>query len=231
GYLWAIAWMIVTGGTRAAIVDGETETEPRPPLATVFALRRFWVCLIVGIGVNVCWHFYNQWFARYLSQELKIVGRDQQPIFIGFYLAADVGSLLAGGLIRMLIRRGATVERARQRMMTLLALGVFLSTSTAISLPMLGPKLAAFFAVAACSMGGFAIFFSLAQDVSPRHTAQVLGLCGCTAWIVISILNLFVGTLAAPGRYAMLFMVIGLVPAVAALAGWFWTPERKDSPE
>lgn len=244
GAVWAVVWMAMTRGDRAAAIDhidppaspDRTEpaylTEPEEPraatpFAAVFGMRMFWVCLATGVCVNLCWHFYNQWFPRYLTQDLLLKGRPVQYILAGFYVAADLGSMVSGWTTRRLVRAGHTVERSRQLVMTGLAVVLLAATVPAALLPaedQFGVKVALFFVVGAAAMGGFAVFFSLAQDIVPRHTATILGVCGCISWLVISGVAKTIGDykLAGPGRYATLFVVIGCVPLLAAAAGWLW---------
>jgi ACS family hexuronate transporter-like MFS transporter len=190
-------------------------------------MRVFWLCLTTGVCVNVCWHFYNQWFPRYLTEDLRVSARGEQWVLAGFFVAADLGSMLSGWTTRKLARAGYSVERSRQIVMTGLAAVVVAATVPAAYLPAerpddLAAKFAVFFVVASAAMGGFAIFFSLAQDVVPRHTAKVLGVCGCASWLAISGVTKLAGSLAGPGKYAELFLAVGCVPLIAAAAGWLW---------
>lgn len=231
GVVWALLWMVTTAGDRAAVIDATGAGPEGPaapvPFAAVFGLRMFWVCLTTGVGVNLCWHFYNQWFPRYLTQDLAVSPRDEQLILAGFFVAADLGSMASGWTTRRLARAGHTVERSRQLVMTGLAVVVLAATVPAALLPagdLFGLKVACFLVVAAAAMGGFAVFFSLAQDIVPQHTAKILGVCGCMSWLVISGVTKGIGELdlAGPGKYAGLFLAIGCVPLLAAAAGWLW---------
>lgn len=253
GAVWAVLWVACTGGGRAKEIDGvgseaaspaigvaspdaakdSASGEARPvSFAAVFGLRVFWVCLGTGVCVNLCWHFYNQWFPRYLTEDLRVAARTEQLVLAGFFIAADAGSLLSGWATRKLVRAGATVERSRQMVMTVLAVVVFAATVPAAYLPAdaAAAKYALFFVVAAAAMGGFAVFFSLAQDIAPRHTAKILGTCGCVSWLVISGVAQAVGRYTGPGKYADLFVVVGCVPLLAAAAGWFWPQPRQANP-
>ncbi len=229
GVLWSALWWLNTGGERAEVIDAPPAPDPgtehdHRPFAAVFGLLTFWVCLGTGVGVNICWHFYNQWFPRYLTEDLRVSGRDEQLILAGFFIAADLGSMASGWTTRKLARSGFTVESSRKLVMLGLGLVVLAATAPAAYLPAdwLPAKLACFFVVAAAAMGGFAIFFSLAQDIVPRHTAKILGVCGCASWLAISGVTKVVGELAGPGRYGMLFLVIGCVPLLAAAVGRLW---------
>jgi ACS family hexuronate transporter-like MFS transporter len=241
GLVWALLWAVNTRGERATEIDAVPDARASPgsdaggyasetagarpvPFTSVFSMRTFWLCLTTGVCVNVCWHFYNQWFPRYLTEDLRVSARNEQLILAGFFIAADLGSMLSGWTTRKLARAGYSVERSRQIVMTGLAVWVIAATVPAAYLPAdrLAAKLALFFVVASAAMGGFAIFFSLAQDVVPRHTAKVLGVCGCASWLAISGVTMLAGSLAGPGRYAALFLAVGCVPLLAAAAGWLW---------
>jgi ACS family hexuronate transporter-like MFS transporter len=239
GVLWAVLWMLATRGARAAEIDATDPADAAGaapvPFAAVFGLGMFWVCLATGVCVNLCWHFYNQWFPRYLTQDLAVSPEAEQLILAGFFIAADLGSMASGWTTRRLVRAGHTVERSRQLVMTGLALIVLAATVPAALLPageLFGAKVGMFFVVAAAAMGGFAIFFSLAQDIVPRHTAKILGVCGCISWLVISGVTKAIGEfdLAGPGRYAPLFLAIGCAPLLAAAAGWAWPAGRAEAP-
>jgi ACS family hexuronate transporter-like MFS transporter len=238
GAAWALLWVWNTRGDRGREIDtlpdspspdlaslGHEPGEPaRSPFVAVFGMSLFWICLGTGLCVNVCWHFYNQWFPRYLTEDLQVSAQEEQLVLAGFFVAADLGSMLSGWTTRKLVRTGLSVERSRQVVMTGLAVVVCVATVPAatLSADALGVKFAFFFVVAAAAMGGFAIFFSLAQDIVPRHTAKILGVCGCISWLAISGVTKAAGTLAGPGKYAELFVAVGCVPLFAAAVGWLW---------
>lgn len=240
GALWAILWLWFTRGERAVEIDsppkldpGVVETGPPVGFTAVLGMPLFWICLATGVCVNLCWHFYNQWFPRYLTEDAAVSGRIEQWVLAGFFIAADLGSLSSGWTTRRLVRAGYTVEMSRKLVMLLLAVVILIATVPAAYLPkenLLPVKFALFFVVAAAAMGGFAIFFSLAQDIVPRHTAKILGVCGCASWLVISGATMIVGSLVGPGRYAEVFLAIGSVPLLAAAIGFFWPEPRRQSP-
>lgn len=237
GFVWAIAWLYITRGERAAAIDAAPQPDPglesenSLPFLAVFSMPKFWICLATGISVNVCWHFYVQWFPRFLTEDMKTSGQQQLWLLAGFFVAADLGSMTCGWLTRKFARAGFSVERSRQFVMTIVAITVFAATAVAVSLPrdVLPAKYAAFFLVAAAAIGGFTIFFSLAQDIVPRHTAMILGFCGCMSWLFISGVTKIAGNVAGPGKYGELFLTVSAVPMIAAIVGWLW-PTVSGSP-
>ena len=194
----------------------------------LFLLRTFWVTLAVGVAVNLGWHFYRIWLPRFLTVDLKFSQRDVQWVLAGFFLAADLGSMAAGYLTRRLSRAGLSVERSRKVVLLGAALLCLLSAPAAlamtpwVTLPLL-------FVVGAAAMGGLPLFFALSQEVSPRHTALCLGLCGSAAWVVIAVLQPPIGALVDRiGTFVPSLIAIGFVPLLGALVGLLW-PEPESN--
>ena len=235
GVVWALAWMIYTRSPRAEVIDAapEPDLDPAsvgrdPTLRQVVTGPLFWVCLVTGCGVNLAWHLTNIWFPLHLEKDLKIPAGTDLYLYAGFFLAADLGSVGAGWAARLLARSGWRVGRARQFVMTGLAglsatagLGLALTPVTAVVAKML-----AFALLAAATVGGFSVFFALMQDASARHTAQIVGLCGCASWMLISLANKLIATLPGDGVPVWLFPLVGATPLVAALATWCWPVNR-----
>ena len=227
GAAWAILWILVNRGSRAVVIDSvvsreQAELGDEGSVLSAMRGRRFWICLLTGASVNICWHFYTQWFPRYLTEDAGVDMQKRQWILAGFFIAADLGSMTAGFFTRRLVRRGSSVEGSRMRMMTILAVIVLSGSIPAAGIGGAKLSLVFFYIVAAAAMGGFTIFFSLAQDVAPRHTAQILGICGAASWLLISEVTRVVGDVAGPGRYAELFIIVGAVPLLGAIGGWLW---------
>jgi sugar phosphate permease len=195
------------------------------------------------VCTNICWHFYNQWFPRYLTQDLRVSARAEQAILAAFFIAADLGSMLSGWSLRQLTRSGLSLERSRKIVAT--ALGMIVLTATIPAAFFLQPdallaanevrsmteahpvplvQIGAFLIVAAATMGGFAIVFQFAQDIVGSRTAQILGFVGCVSWLIISGISELIGRfdLAGPGKYGTLFVMVGCCPLAAALLGWLW---------
>jgi MFS transporter, ACS family, hexuronate transporter len=232
GIFWVFAWLWFTRGERGQIIDGPPMVDEQESIQTqnrsfwdILSSGPFFIALATMIGVNVTWHFYNQWFPRYLTQDVQVSGSSEQWILAGFYICADLGSLFFGRLSRELTRRGMTVSGARKVVMMTLAVGTIVGSLFASKLLTSELRWASFFLVAGSVMGGYSVAFALVQDVAGKHTAQVLGICGCLSWLSTSALTGFVGNYAEPGKYADLFLVIGFVPMLAALVGLLWPHE------
>ncbi|MBL8797402.1 MAG: MFS transporter [Planctomycetia bacterium] len=241
GLVWAVLWFWIIRGERADAVTQRPADAPASEVhATdvsvdtfwqVLALRTFWITMAVSICVNVCWHLYRIWLPRFLIVDLKFDQRDLQYMLMAFFVAADIGCMGAGWLIRRLTRGGYSVARARKIVLVLTALLCLLSLPLALfkeswlAVPLI-------LLISAGAMGGFAIFFSLSQAISARHTSLCLGILGSTAWIIIALLTPVMGKIADRlGSFSLCLAVIGFIPLVGAIIGCLWPEPRRASGE
>ena len=237
GLLWAVLWFWYIRGQRAEAVsrppDDPVAADPDQPGAAsisfrqVLGLRTFWITMAVSITVNFCWHCWRIWLPR-----LHFSQTDIQYVLMAFFVAADIGCMGAGWLTRRLAHSGLSVERSRKIVLLITSL---MCTLTLPAVLMMQPWLTLMLVlvVAAGAMGGFAIFFSLSQEISARHTSLCLGILGSTAWIIIAVLTPVVGKLADHlGTFGPSLIAIGFVPLVGALIALLWPePAGPPSPE
>ena len=234
GLVWVVAWLLVTRGARAReIAHAPTKTADFVPVpfVSVFRLRKFWIVLALGVAVNMSWHFYRVWLPRHLVIDLKFTDQQLQYLLIAFYLTADVGSIGIGLLARKLVSATCSVERARKKIL-LFASGLCLLATPLVFVPGRELMVPLYCIVGAGLMGGFAILYSLLQDISPQHTAKCLGAVGASSWFINSMLHPLVGRYAdthasAMGKFAPMILVAGILPLLAALFALTW-PEQKE---
>jgi ACS family hexuronate transporter-like MFS transporter len=230
---WVVAWLLLTRGSKGTVIErgdpayAEEHRASDPENGSFWSLfldRRIWIVLVVSIAVNLCWHFYRVWLPRYLVRER---GFDEftvmQYAVAGYYIAADLGSLGAGRLTKLLsMKPGMSVARARWIVMVICAMLTSLSV-LAVLAPSDWMFMTLVMLVAVGNLGQFAGFFAFSQDVSPRHTALVLGLMGTVAWLVTSKLQPYAGQwYDQTGSFVPLLVGIGFVPFAGVLALAFW---------
>jgi ACS family hexuronate transporter-like MFS transporter len=204
--------------------ETQAAAEPPVPFLQIFGMRQFWITLAVGIAVNICWHFYRIWLTLFLNVDLKFSQREIQWLLIGFFIAADLGSMASGYMTRRLVYAGYSVERSRKLVMLgssllcLLSAPAVLLMDPWVTLPLI-------YVVAIGAMGGFPIFFALAQAISPRHTSLCLGIFGCAGWLAVTAINPLAGAVVDRiGTFTPSLIAVGCVPLVGALI-LFWWPE------
>jgi ACS family hexuronate transporter-like MFS transporter len=248
GAVWVLLWLAVLRGERAIVIDRKVDDAgrstpvdgPEESFWRIFTRRYIWITIGVGIAVNICWHFCRVWVPRYLERDLGLgfklgadgTGGREVGLLIqsGFYIAADIGSLLAGYLTRRIIHAGWPVERARKAVQLATA-ALCLLAIPAVVIGKLGHvwlAAALLYVVAAGAMGGFANYFALTQEVSPRNTAQVLGFTGAAAWFAVSAVHPIAGRIADRiGTFVPIFQVIACVPLVGACIGLLWPRTKR----
>jgi ACS family hexuronate transporter-like MFS transporter len=228
GAFWVVLWLAFVRGERAVAVDTPSDEEgparggPAAPFFSLFNYRLIWIATLVGATVNVCWHLYRIFLVRHLKVDLHYDVRQQQNVLAVFYLAADLGSIAIGYLTGSLIGRGRSVVASRKLVtfgtaaLCLLTIPAMLSDDPWVFVPLLC-------LAGAGSLGGFAAYFALTQDVSPRHTAQVVGFSGAVSWALVACSGPLTGAIAdRTGTYVSVFVVVGCVPLLGALIGLLW---------
>jgi ACS family hexuronate transporter-like MFS transporter len=202
---------------------GDDTTLPR---RTFF--RRFWVLLTLVVSINLTWHFLRAWLPLFLQDKHGYTVKEASQFFICYYLAADVGSLTAGFLTVLLVRRGLTVFGSRIvifaacAMLTLLSLLV-----THLEEPW---QLQVVLMVVGCgSLGLFPMYYSFSQELTTQHQGKVTGCLGCSVWLAMSLLHELVGERVKDTKsYAEGLGLAGLTPLVGLAALMvFWKPSEK----
>jgi ACS family hexuronate transporter-like MFS transporter len=229
GSLWVIFWLLTTRGSRAEEMTPQRQ-EATVPFVAVFSLRTFWITMAVGIAVNMAWHLYRVWLPRHLVVDLKFTDQQLQYLLMGYFLAADLGSILFGYIAKKVVTPGRPVERAR-KLVVLVASLVCLMALPALFSPGRWVMVPLYCIVGAGIMGVFAMFYSFVQDIIPGHTSKCLGLIGATVWFITSRLHPLIGRFAdthdtAFGKFAPMLLAAGALPLLAALFALTW-PEKR----
>ena len=192
-------------------------------LGMVVRMRRFWVMTVVGISINLCWHFLVNWLPRFLQDDRGMAFLKGGMFAALPFLAADAGNLLGGGATRRLSRRGLVPARARFRVM---ALGAMLaSCGASVWFVKNNGVVLALLAIMALGTAAFmANYFAACQDVSPGHTGLVVGVLGGLGNLFAAGFQPIAGRVKdATGSFGPVFVVAALLPllGLAALAiGW-----------
>lgn len=241
GAVWVVGWLATMRRPLPSAESSEPERGAATPSGSIFGVwwtecfanRRFWALVPVVVGINITWHLLRVWLPKFLQQ-----GRDateaQSLIFNSLYFAAaDVGCIAAGAASFWLVRRGMGVHGSRVTTFAVCAAGTALTTFVAM-LPAGYGLYALLLLIGAAAMGLFPAYYSLAQDVSPRHVGKATGLLATIGWLVASPLQKAFGRLVdQTGSFDVGLALAGWTPAIAFVALlllWPRTPERPPSP-
>ena len=232
GSFWVVFWLLTTRGERAEEMTPTRTAAAAPvPFFSVFSLQTFWITMAVGIAVNLAWHLYRVWLPRHLVEDLRFDDNQLQYLLMGYYLAADLGSILFGWITKRVISAGKPVERARKLVVVGAAI-VCLAALPALVTPGRWVMYPLYCIVGAGIMGVFAMFYSFVQDIVPAHTSKCLGLIGATVWFIVSQLHPRIGRFAdthnpAIGKFVPMLLMAGALPLLAAIFALTW-PEKKE---
>ena len=198
---------------------------PSPRLASLTRWLRevplhpaFWMLLLVGVSVNPCWYFLNDWIPAYLHDQRGMSQLSAGMISVPVFLAADLGNLIGGGLVKFLTLRGWPLRGARELTMVLAAamilpvalIGHVASAAAAVAL----------LAAAACGITAIlANYTACQQDLSFANVGAVAGILGMACNVFAATVNPWIGRYVdRTGSYHLIFVLVGVLPLVALLA-------------
>jgi MFS transporter, ACS family, D-galactonate transporter len=186
-------------------------------LITVFKYKKLWGVYIGQFAVTSCQWFFLTWFPKYLG-DFRHLGHVTSGIYISLaFLAAAIGTQLAGFLSDRILRGGGSLELARKAP---IIFGLLLSCSIVGANFVDAPELViAFMALAFFGNGMASIGWSLVSHVAPR---RLLGLTGGTFNFISNLSGIstpiIIGYIAENGNFAPGLSYIAAVAVIGALA-------------
>ena len=135
-----------------------------------------------------------------------------------YYIAADAGILIGGGISAWLARRGWSEYASR---MSVFAACCFLTTlTTLVAFLPAGPfLLATMLVVGFGGLGSFAAFYTLTQDLSLEHQGKLSGSLATITWLVTAAVQPIFGYyLDRTHDYEVVLGLAGWFPMLALLA-------------
>ena len=238
GFTWLLFWFLFYEAperhktlSRAEfdhIRSDPQEAQARVPWLKLLVHRETWAFAIAKFMTDPVWWFYLYWIPKFLNEHYGLTLSKLGPPLIAIYLIADVGSVAGGWLSSALIRRGATVNRARKTTMLICALCV-----TPIMLASrssgLWTTVALIALAAAAHQGWSANLFTLASDMFPRRAiGSVVGLGGMAGAIGGIVAAESTGRfLQLGGNYFVIFFVAGSAYLVALAVIHFIKPDLR----
>lgn len=222
GLAWIVAWLWLV---RAGDLDNDTpRSTMRDDPANATTLRRALLgrkmlsVLIVIALINTSWQTLRAWLPKFLQEGRGFSERAALDFNSLFYIATDVGCLVAGFLTLWLVKRGWSVHASR--------VGVFAGCAALTALTTMVPLLpkgwalgAVLLCVGAGILGLFPIYHALTQDISPAHQGKVTGIASVAAWLFAPpAQKLFGWMVDRTHSYDLGLVVAGWLPLLALLA-------------
>lgn len=239
GILWLAAWLL-TGYrpedhprvSRAELKyirsDGPEATTPIR-WRTLLQHRETWAFVVAKMLTDPVWWFYLFWIPGFLHARYDVQLAHAMLPLLAVYVAADLGSLGGGWFSSALIRRGASVDRARKTALLIAALAVIPITAAARPDRLwIGVALLAL-ALAAHQWWSANVFALVADLFPPRAIGSVVGIGGFIAGVTGFFALRWSGRIldANQSDYAPIFLVCGLIYLVALTAVHLLVPRLR----
>lgn len=220
GFVWVLMWFYYLR-PRDLLQPAVAAPATGPPmlLRTILRSGRFWAVALLLTGAQVVWQIYRVWLMKFL-QTGRGYGESAALNFNSFYyIATDVGCLLAGGISLWLIgRRGMNPHEARR----LVYAGACVLTSLSIFLPWLERGwllMVIMLLIGAGALALFPCYYSFVQDLSSSHVGKLTGLLSLWGWAVTSPMHSFFGMLIDYSKsYDLGLVIAGLFPWLGVIA-------------
>jgi len=229
GVVWVGLWLWLVKSDRIAPVPpSKTDLLAQDSYWDLWTDHRFYVMIVVIVGVNVPWRTCGEWLPQFLRKEKGYSTESVQYISSAFYLAADAGSICSGLLTLWLIRRGSTLYAGRMISFVVCA-ALTLLLLVAVVLPKGWLLIVVLLLIAFGTLGSFSTYFAFSQDISAKHQGKVTGTLGMLNSICMGGLVVFQGWMIknTDESYAVAIGMTAFAPLVAVLAiALFWKPRK-----
>lgn len=226
GLIWLFFWVPlykspqehprVSPAELAHIQSDPPEPSEKISWLRLFAYRGAWAFALGKFLTDSMWWFFMTWFPKFLNthHDLNLL-KIGLPLVV-IYLMADAGSIAGGWLSSAMIKRGASVNRARKTALFICALGVVpIMFSQNISNLWAGVLV---LGLATASHQGFSSnLYTLVSDFFPRRSvASVAGFGGTFGYFGAFLFQILVGHLVeGRGNYMVPFIIAGSAYIVA----------------
>ena len=241
GLIWLVFWLPFyqtpdrhprVSAAELAYIQGDP---PEPPVnvswGKLLSFRQAWAFAIAKFLTDSTWWFYMSWFPKFLHSRhgLDLIHISLPLIII--YLMSDGGSIAGGWLSSSMIKRGASLNRARKTALFVCACGVIpIIFAQRVS----GLWTAVFLLglATASHQGWSSNLYTLVSDMFPkRAVASVAGLGGTCGYVGASLFGVAVGYLVeGRGNYTIPFICAGTFYLIAFGFIQFFAPRLEPAP-
>lgn len=241
GLVWVVLWtLVMRGGTidqphvgsrRGA---GEPSASGRlatgPWLLSLFTNRKFWALLLMVLAINTTWQLIRAWLTKFLHEGRGYAETTTWLFNSAYYIATDVGCLLAGAAALWLARSGMTAHGSR---LTVYGLCALLSALTCVAavLPSGPLLLGILLVIGAGTLGLFPCYYSFTQEVSAAHVGKITGVLSFLGWLLPSPVHKYFGRYVdAYHSFDLGIAIVGLAPLIGLFAMLVLWPREADAP-
>jgi ACS family hexuronate transporter-like MFS transporter len=226
GVLWLALWLGLYRPPQShprvtpeelAVIDSDPPDPVAPvPWLALLRVRQTWCYSAGKFLIDPVWWMFLFWLPEFFAKRHHLDLKAFGPPLICVYLLSDVGSIAGGWLSAALMRRGATLNRARKTAMLFCAVAV-LPVAFASQVHSLWVAVAIVGLAAAGHQGFSANLLALPADVFPKKAVgSVVGIGGTAGAIGGMLMAEYAGwVLDEIGSYTPIFTVAASVYLLA----------------
>lgn len=228
GFVWLILWILfyrspeqhprVSAAELAYIRSDGVESVTAIRWLTLMKYRQTWAFALGKLLTDPIWWVYLYWLPNFLDRDYHVKLSGMFWPLVVIYNGATVGSIFGGALSSWLLKRGATVNRARKVAMLVCALAVVPIVAAAHT-KSLWTAVLLITVAAGAHQGWSANIFTLTSDMFPkRAVASVVGFGGMAGAVGGMLIAKVVGyILQWTGSYLPIFIIAGSAYLIALL--------------
>ena len=214
GILWVILWFVAMPKIETKPVAKKDEVSVWPILGSA----KFWAVALLILGAQTCWHLFRVWLPKFLQEGRGYEEAAALKFTSVYYIATDVGCILAGLLSLWLVKKGLSFSLVKTPSLPdLLWVHWFGSTypQSAAGLWLL----AVILLVGMGALGLFPCYYSFVQELSSQHVGKLTGLLSMWVWGVTAPMHKYFGRVVdESGSFDQGMVIAGLAPLIGVLA-------------
>lgn len=230
GLGWVVVWFISMRPRELETAPPPEKTSGGPGILALILSRRFWALALLITGTQTVWHIYRVWMMKFLQTGRGYSEAAALNFQSAYYIATDVGCILAGVISIWLAKRGLDAHGARRRVYATACL----LTSLSVFIPWLPQGwllLGVLLIIGGGALALFPCYYSFVQEVSSTHVGRVTGLLSMWVWAVTSPLHTLFGWIAdQTGSYDKGLVIAGLAPWLGVIAMKLLWDRRSSAP-
>jgi ACS family hexuronate transporter-like MFS transporter len=216
----------VGAAERAHIRSDVEPAAARIPWRRLLTVRETWAYALGKFLIDPIWWMFLFWLPDFLARRHGLNLQSFAAPLIAIYVMSDVGSVCGGWLSSRLMRRGASLNRARKTAMLVCALCV-MPIVGATDVDNLWVAVLIIGLATAAHQGFSANLYALPGDVFPRGAVgSVVGIGGAAGAVGGMIMSKYAGwVLDRLGTYTPIFIVAGSTYLIALLLIHWLSPQ------
>jgi MFS transporter, ACS family, hexuronate transporter len=222
GLLWAILWLTVIrpGDLDKPLANSRDRKEGDGTSWLVGFLRdrRFWALAFMVVSINTSWQLIRAWLPKFLQEGRGYSEVEALYFNSTYFIATDVGCIVAGMVTLWLTRRGMNVHRSCV-VVYFLCCSLAAMTTVAAFLPHGWQLLGTLLVVAAGTLGVFPCYYSFTQELTTQFMGRLTGLLSFTGWLASSPMQKLFGYFVdRTGSYDLNIAILGWFPMAGLIA-------------